>query len=171
MRRSELQTLTWAQVDLDQRRIRLVDTKGAKLARGGVRSEMISIPPLAAAALVAIMPAEPDPTALVFPPGQGHAIEVNRAWVRVRQEADLPAGLTLHGLRHSLGTTAVLSGLSGPEVQALLRHRTLGVTSKYLHLAKIVTERLQDRATARLTEHLDGSLPSAEVLPLPRRRA
>jgi integrase len=73
----------------------------------------------------------------------------------------------LHGLRHSLGTAAVLSGLSAPEVQALLRHRSLSVTGRYIHLAEAITIRLQDRVAARLTE----GTPSAEIHPLPRRRA
>jgi integrase len=170
MRRGELRTLLWSQVDLAQRRVTLSTSKGAKLARRGVKSEVISIPPLAAAALAKIVPADVLPTDQVFPPQQGHVIDVNADWRRVRDAAGLPADLTLHGLRHSLGTTAVLAGLSGPEVQQLLRHRTLGTTGRYLHLAEAITNRLQDRATAKVTEGLGISRPSAEVHPLPRRR-
>jgi hypothetical protein len=54
MRRSELQRLTWGQVDLAARRIVLPKTKGARLARSGVRAETVSLPPLAAAALAEI---------------------------------------------------------------------------------------------------------------------
>jgi hypothetical protein len=57
-RRSELQCLTWGQVDLAERRITLSDTKGGRLMKksGGIRTETLSLPPLAAAALVAIRP-------------------------------------------------------------------------------------------------------------------
>jgi integrase len=171
LRRGELQTLRWEQVDLSQRRIVLHDAKGAKLAKRGLRRETLSLPSLAAVTLAEIRPPDAQPTDQVFPSQQGRLIEVNRAWVKVRREAGLPPDLTLHGLRHSLGTSAVLSGLSGPEVQALLRHRTVGTTSRYLHLAEQISVRLQDRATARLTEHLDGSPPPATIHPLPRRRA
>jgi hypothetical protein len=62
-------------------------------------------------------------------------IEINRDWLRIRKAAGLPADLTLHGLRHSVGTVAVIAGMSAPEVQKLLRHRNIGATAKYLHLA------------------------------------
>jgi integrase len=64
-RRSELQQLTWGQVDLAARRLVLTDTKGVKLAkRGGIRTETLSLPPLAAAALSAIRPGEAKDDAL-----------------------------------------------------------------------------------------------------------
>jgi integrase len=170
MRRGELRTLTWPQVNLAARRITLTDSKGAKLARRGLRSETISLPPLAAAALADIAPGEAPADARVFLPRRGEAIEVNRDWSRVRDVAGLPADLTLHGLRHSLGTAAVLSGLSAPEVQALLRHRTIATSARYIHLADAITARLQDRVAARLTEGIADN-PPATVHPLPRRRA
>ena len=171
MRRGELQTLTWSQVNLAERRITFTRSKGARLARRGAKTETISLPPLAAAALGEILPAEVLPDDRVFPPRQGRLLCVNDDWRRIRAAAGLPAELTLHGLRHSLGTAAVLSGLSGPEVQQLLRHRTPSTTSRYLHLAEAITNRLQDRATARLTEGMGDTPPSAEVYQLPRHRA
>jgi integrase len=54
MRRGELQGLRWADVNLAERRITLTNSKGAKLARRGIRTEMVSLPPFAAAALAAI---------------------------------------------------------------------------------------------------------------------
>jgi integrase len=62
----------------------------------------------------------------------------------------LPPELTLHGLRHSIGTNAVLAGLTAPEVQALLRHRNASTSTKYIHLADQHRARLQDRVVATL---------------------
>jgi integrase len=168
-RRGELQRLTWAQVDLAARRITLSDTKGAKLAkRGGVRTETLSLHPLATAALSAIMPEGGAGTdALVFPPASGAYLYITRDWHRVRAAANLPPDLTLHGLRHSIGTLAVLAGLSAPEVQALLRHRDAGTSNKYVHLADQHRARLQDRVIAHL---LPNGMPSAEVHQLPVAR-
>jgi integrase len=150
MRRSELQRLRWGQVDLTARRIILPKTKGGRLARSGVRTETVSLPPLAASALAEIAPADAAPDDKVFVPRQGEAVEVNRDWVRVRDHAGLPKELGLHGLRHSIGTVSVIAGLSAPEVQKLLRHRNITTTAKYVHLAEAVQSRLQDRATAHL---------------------
>jgi integrase len=167
MRRGELQGLSWGQVDLSQRRITLTASKGAKLARRGVRTETISVPPLAAVALAEIRPKDAADDERVFLPRQGEVLEVNRSWRRVRAEADLPGDLTLHGLRHSIGTTAVLSGLSAPEVQALLRHRNITTSARYVHLAEATRSRLQDRATAHLVPEPG---PAAEVTKMPARR-
>jgi site-specific recombinase XerD len=52
----------------------------------------------------------------------------------IRKRVKLPADLVLHGLRHSAATSALLSGLSLPEVQKLQRHRNIATTSKYVHI-------------------------------------
>jgi integrase len=161
MRRSELQRLTWGQVDLAARRITLPKTKGGRLARGGIKTETVSLPPRAAAILAEIIPPDAASDDLVFVPRQGKAVEVNRDWVRVRAAAGLPEDLTLHGLRHSIGTVSVLAGLSAPEVQKLLRHRNISTTAKYIHLAEAVQNRLQDRATAYLIPDPTPSRASA----------
>jgi integrase len=69
----------------------------------------------------------------------------------------LPADLTLHGLRRSIGTAAVLAGLSAPEVQALLRHRNVSTSSRYIHLADRHRARLQDRVVATLLPRMTGA--------------
>jgi integrase len=174
-RRGELQRLTWAQVDLVERRISLSDTKGGKLMQkgGGVRTEVLSLPPLAAAALSALRGSagagSTDPDALVFPPTNGERIFVTFDWRRVRAAAGLPPELTLHGLRHSIGTAAVLAGLSAPEVQALLRHRTIGTSTRYIHLADQHRARLQDRVVATLLPE-SGSKGEVREFPSGRKR-
>jgi integrase len=151
MRRNEARELTWGQVDLANRRITLRDSKGAKLARGGIRTETISIPPIAAVAVAEQLPPfAPDPTDRVFAVQRGKLIDINSHWMRIRREAGLPDDLVLHGLRHSLGTASVMAGFSAAETQALLRHRSLKVTSKYIHLADNVRARLADRVAAHL---------------------
>lgn len=166
MRRGELQALRWGQVDLAQRRITLVGTKGAKLARSGPKFETLSLPPLAAAALAAIRPTEAGDAEQVFVPRRGKLMEVNRDWQAVRTAAGLPTDLALHGLRHSVGTVAVMAGLSGPEVQKLLRHRNISTTAKYVHLAD--RTRLQDRAMAAM---VPGDAAPEDLLPLRRPAA
>jgi integrase len=167
-RRGELHRLTWGQVDLAERRVTLSDTKGGRLMKkqGGIRTEVLSIPPLAAAALSAVRGAAGggSPDALVFPPAKGQRLHITLDWRRIRAAANLPSELTLHGLRHSIGTAAVLAGLTAPEVQAMLRHRNISTSAKYIHLADQHRARLQDRVVATL---VPDTSPGAEVHQLP----
>ena len=148
MRRSELQTLTWGQIDLVERRLTLTTSKGSRLARSGPKTENVSLPPIAAAALAQICPGDPASDDRVFVPQRGEVLEINRDWVKIRAAAGLPKELTLHGLRHSVGTAGIMAGLTTAEVQKLLRHRNISTTAKYVHLAD--RARLQDRAVAHL---------------------
>jgi integrase len=139
-------------------------TKGIKLAqKRGPKTESVSLPWRAVGALAAIKPENARPDELVFVPKRGERMSVNRDWTRIRIAADLPDGLTLHGLRHSVGTAAVIAGLSLPEIQKLLRHRNPTTAAKYIHLAEHHQSRFQDRATA----HLDPE-PNV-VVQLPKR--
>lgn len=167
LRRGEAQGLRWGQVNLDRRQITLSGTKGARLAqrrgRAGSKIEIVGLPPVAAAALAEIMPEKPDPSALVFVPAQGQQLSVNRDWIAVRKAAGLPADLTLHGLRHSVGTVGAIAGMSMPELQALLRHRQPGTTARYIHMAQMAGG-LADKAMSGVLPPLEA--PSADVVPL-----
>ncbi|HUC16335.1 MAG TPA: integrase family protein [Acetobacteraceae bacterium] len=146
LRRNEARALRWGDLDLGARRVTLRDPKGAKLARGGPATETVSLPPIAAAALAAIRPEDAHPHEQVFVPVRGQMIAVNHDWRRIRAEAELPADLVLHGLRHSIGTAGIVAGMSTAEVGKMLRHRNVSVTQRYVHLAEATRSRLQDRA-------------------------
>ena len=152
MRRGELQNLRVRRVDLGQRRLNLVGTKGQKLARkkGKAKVETVSLPPYVAAALAALIPEGAQPDDLIFAPKQGERLSVNREWTMIRDRAKLPADLVLHGLRHSAATSALAAGLSLPEVQKLLRHRNVATTMKYIHILEAAQSRLQDRGLGHL---------------------
>jgi integrase len=126
----------------------LTTSKGTRLTKRGAKTETVSLPPFAAEVLAALRPEPLGDDDRVFIPQHGARMEINRDWIRVRDRAGLPSGLVLHGLRHSAGTVAVMNGLSGPEVQKLLRHRNISTTAKYIHLAD--QARLQDRALGHL---------------------
>jgi integrase len=157
LRRGEAWALRWEQVDLNRRQITLTNSKGSKLAQQRGRTvsqtEIVGIPPIAAAAIAELMPDRPAPDALVFPPTHGLQLAVNKNWITVRKAAGLPDGLTLHSLRHSVGTVGAMAGLTMPELQTLLRHRQPGTTAKYLHLAQM-SGGLADKA-------MGGVLPAA----------
>lgn len=60
--------------------------------------------PTAAQAIVARQPAG-TPDEFVFTPARGDgALALSKIWRKVRVEAELPADIGLHGLRHSLAS-------------------------------------------------------------------
>ena len=156
LRRGEAQGLRWGQVDLQRRQVTLTTTKGRALARrrGGDQggAEIVGLPPIAAAALAEIRPDDAAADGLVFVPAQGERLAVNRDWIAIRKAAGLPPDLTLHGLRHSVGTVGAINGMSMAELQALLRHRQPGTTARYIHFAQMAGG-LADKA-------MGGVLPS-----------
>ena len=165
MRRNEARTLRWGDVDLGARRITLRNPKGTKLARRGTATETVSLPPIAAAALAGVRPEDAGTDDLVFVPSRGNMIAVNHDWNRIRIEADLPPGLVLHSLRHSIGTAGIVAGMSTAEVGQMLRHRNIAVTQRYVHLAEASQSRLQDRAIGHLIPEAgpQGPLTVAKV--------
>jgi integrase len=168
LRRGEAQGLRWGQVDLQRRRITLGITKGRALGRrhgGDQGAEMVGLPPIAAAALSALRPADATDGDIVFIPAKGAQLAVNDDWIRVRKATNLPANLTLHGLRHSVGTVGAINGMSMAELQALLRHRQPRTTSRYIHFASAAGG-LADKAMANVLPAPDG--PAAPVVPLRR---
>jgi integrase len=72
LRRGEAQSLRWGQVNLQRRQITLTGSKGGKLARqrgtGGTQTEIIGLPPVAAAAIAELRPESVTQDTLVFPP-------------------------------------------------------------------------------------------------------
>jgi site-specific recombinase XerD len=117
--------------------------------------------------LESLIPKDAKPDDLVFAPKQGERLSVNRDWLMIRERAKLPADLVLHGLRHSAATGALLSALSLPEVQKLLRHRNIATTSKYLHILEAAQSRLQDRGLGHLAP---GGMADPKIVSLARRK-
>jgi integrase len=158
LRRGEAQGLRWGQVNLDRRQITLPKAKGSRQSRkaGKVAGvELVGLPPIAADALARIKPDHVDEAALVFVPAKGGHLSVNRDWITVRKAAGLPDELTLHGLRHSVGTVGAIAGMSMPELQALLRHKQPGTTARYLHFAQ-ASGGLADKAMSGVLPPVDA---------------
>jgi integrase len=164
LRRGEAQSLRWSQVDLAQRQIRLNGSKGAALARRrggtGSLSEIVGLPQIAAAALAELNQDISDGDGLVFAPVRGTQLSINRDWLAVRKVARLPSDLTLHGLRHSVGTVGAIAGMSMPELQALLRHKQPSTTARYIHMAQMAGG-LADKAMSNVLPPAGGPVPGA----------
>lgn len=120
MRRSEVLTAIWANVDLEARTMRLEQTKNG-------HPRVIPLSPKAVAILKAL-PRSGDPR--VFPT----SINAFRlAWQRVQNRSGI-ADLHFHDLRHEAISRFFERGLSVPEVALISGHRDPRMLFRYAHL-------------------------------------
>jgi integrase len=123
-RKSEVLNLTWAQVDLDTRQLRLATSK-----------EGYSIRPLGQAAvdLLSALPRHATSDMVIASRVAGGAyISLPKAWLRIAKRAKLK-DVTLHTFRHSFATTANMLGCSEATIAAMIGHSRGTMTSHYIH--------------------------------------
>jgi site-specific recombinase XerD len=150
-RRGEVVSLTWPEVDLEARQLRLASTKTGH-----------SIRPLgqAAADLLAGMPHHEE-SELVFASGLAGSLYVGLrdAWGRIIDRAKLK-GVTPHTLRHSFATTANMLGCSEPTIAVMLGHSRATVTSRYVHVVDATLLAAADRVSGAIARAMAGKEPA-----------
>lgn len=148
MRRGELFSLTWGQVDLDRRTVYLPDTKN-----GSSRTVVISTRAVEQFAKLTRTMSN-QPAERVF--SMTHRDSASKAFARAVTAARLAyekesvepsplhlVGLRLHDLRHEATSRLFERGLSTIEVASITGHKTLSMLQRYTHLsAEHLTARL-----------------------------
>lgn len=135
MRRGELLSLLWADVDLDKRTAHLPVTKN-----GDART--VALTPKA----IAIFGSLPRSDVRVFPVS-GNAVRLS--WERLQKRAGLQ-GLRFHDLRHEAISRLFEAGLSIPEVALMSGHRDLRMLLRYTHLRpEVLADKLAGIAAER----------------------
>jgi site-specific recombinase XerD len=136
-------------------RLRIADLDGERstvAVRGGkgAKDRMLPFPPTLRTLLREYWRQE-RPTDLLFPgaaPGRRlNEVTLQKAVKRAAAAAGLGKRATPHTLRHSCATHLLESGVDAIALQALLGHRRLTTTLRYLHLTP---HRLEDLARRRL---------------------
>ncbi|RUO97999.1 site-specific integrase [Hyphomicrobium sp.] len=126
LRRDELRTLRWRQVDLDRGVILLEDSKV------GRREVPISL------AVIRILQALPqingNPYVFCGARAASPLINIAKCWKRILKEAKI-AHARPHDLRHTAASVAVSAGASIPLIGGVLGHRSSMTTERYAHLA------------------------------------
>jgi integrase len=127
-RRGELRSLSWKDVDLSSATITLRATN--------TKSKKAQVFPLNSKALEVFQEAWTLRISyLVFPASTGHYFtDLNNTWKRFREREGFD-GLLLHDLRRTAITLWAESGLAPQIIQRLSGHATLGMISRYTHLA------------------------------------
>jgi integrase len=170
MRRGEALGLRWSDLDLDDHRVSIRQTlsyvgttptfSGPKTRRS---RRLVSLPPDTVVLLKAHRRRQAEERLLigpvyseldlVFVHVDGRPLNpatVSRVFLRLGKEAALPH-LTLHGLRHSWATLALLEGIPAKVVAEILGHSSTRVTEDtYQH----VTPGMQADATTRVARLL-----------------
>jgi integrase len=164
-RRGEAAGLRWQHVDLKHGRI-LLPPQSHKTGRKTGRPREIVLP-AAAQSIISRQPRS-GPEDFVFAPVQGEgAIALSKAWRKIRQEADLPPSLGLHGLRHSVASHLAMGGAQAAEIMTAMGHRQLSTVQRYIHFAETSRQALAERAASvALAGMAEGSDSPAAVVKL-----
>lgn len=79
------------------------------------------------------------PREWLFPGHKGrrplHPTVIQRAFRLAKEQAGITKPVSFHSLRHSFATHLLESGVNVRTIQALLGHRSLGSTQRYIHVA------------------------------------
>lgn len=127
MRRGEILSLKWAQVDLPRHSLTVLESKNGYTRTIPVTGETEAI--IREAGKLAYGDKDPELSARVFP------VEVNAfhlAWSRLIRKTGIP-DLHFHDLRHEAISRLFELGLTVPEVASISGHRDLRMLMRYSH--------------------------------------
>jgi len=152
---SEIQTLESRYVDLEQKELRLPDSKtGAKTVHLGE-------------AVVVLLEALPrvtgNPYVIVGKKEKAHLTDLQHPWRRIRKAAGLN-DVRIHDLRHTFASGGLLVGEGLAMIGKLLGHTQVRTTARYAHLASDPVKQAATKISDRLASALLGSVdkPSAK---------
>ena len=143
-RRSNVQGMRWADVDLD---LCLWSIPGADAKAG----EIMVIPLVTPAVEILRARVERANGNYVFPGrgGRGHLVEPKRAWARIREAAGIP-DVRIHDLRRTMGSWLATAGTSLQVIGAALGHRDLKSTATYARLGTDPVREATEKAAASM---------------------
>lgn len=160
-RRGEVTGMQWQHIDLKAGLVTLPPS-GHKTGKKTGKPRVIGLP----AAAQAIIARQPDGQAddFVFSPAKGEgAVNLSKPWTKIRTEAELPDGIGLHGLRHSLASHMAMQGAQASEIMTALGHRSITTSAKYVHWATDARQAVAERAASVALAGMAGSKPAAPV--------
>lgn len=135
-RRSEVVSLRWEQVRLEEGRFLLRDTKNGRSRSVHLNTTAKGV--LEDLAVKRSLEARTRESEYVFPSRQGtrrgHLFDLRKPFERACEAAEIE-NFRVHDLRHTFASVAVRSGASLFDVQKLLGHQDIAMTQRYAHLA------------------------------------
>ncbi|MGX7952436.1 tyrosine-type recombinase/integrase [Tsuneonella sp. HG249] len=145
-RRGEIAGLKWQHVDLKRGLLTLPPAAHKTGSKTG-DDRVIGLPAVAQAIIARQCEGMPD--SFVFQPAKGSGpLQLNKPWHAIRLEAQLPEGIGLHGLRHSLASHMAMHGAQASEIMTALGHRNLSTSQKYIHWAQEARQAVAEKAAS-----------------------
>lgn len=158
-RLSEILTLKWDYVSLDRREMALPDSKTGK--------KIVQLAGPAIEVLENISRHDGNPYVIPGEKAGQHLIGLPHIWMRIREKAGLQ-GVRIHDLRHSFASSAAQAGMSLPFIGALLGHREVATTSRYVHLMNDPLKQAAEKVVEKIDQAMKAKPKRAEVVPIKR---
>ena len=144
-RRSEILSLCWEDVALEESELKLPDAKtGARV---------VPLPPRAVELLASLPRIEGNPWVIPGRKPGTHLRQIDDAWKIIRARAGLH-DVRIHDLRHSYASRALALGESLPMIGRLLGHRQIETTARYAHLARDSAQEAAERVAASIASDI-----------------
>jgi integrase len=128
MRFTEIVTLTWRDIDLDNKVITLHKTKNGEKRYVSITSTIENL-------LISL----PDRAGLLFKPHRPNnrkgVISVRKAFEKALATAQIE-GVRFHDLRHTSASYMAMNGATQGELMAILGHKTPQMTKRYAHYSQ-----------------------------------
>ncbi len=130
LRRGELLALTWENVDIDRRQLRVA---GSTAKSGRDRHVPLNAE---SRAVVERLKKYGTGTGLVFPGADGSAMtHVKRSWAGLLEDAKI-SDFHFHDCRHHFASKLAMAGVDLYAVKELLGHSDFAMTQRYAHLSQ-----------------------------------
>lgn len=123
VRKDELLTLKWADIDLERKELKLTDTKNGK-------PHYLPLSIAAIDVLNQIQRIDDNPYVIVGKNAGCHLVNIDKPWQRIRKEAGLE-DVRLHDLRRTVGSWLAQSGNSLHLIGKVLNHSNQSTTAIY----------------------------------------
>jgi len=150
-RRNEIRLLQWTDLDWERAIINL------RKAKRGKRVVFLNAGALAILRKLRAFPDDGNPYVIRgLKDGEPYK-NLQDVWEVVRKRAGLH-NVRIHDLRHSVASFAGADGASLPLIAALLGHKSVGATKRYLHLAGDPTRIVADRVGIAIASGLDADV-------------
>lgn len=141
MRKGEILSLTWHDIDFERKAILLQTTKNGE-------RRLIPLTGLSLELIKRLNTIRKSTWVFPSPKNLDQPIDIRSAWERALRKADI-LNFKFHDLRHTAASYLAMNNASLIEIGTLLGHKTVQMTKRYAHLSNshlfVMTQSLNDK--------------------------